>query len=95
MPSWQKEELMGYPPRPYVNCHFCNARLSLGVGRLMELRRPQGLLMACESCSNQDVYDASMIRDALLLPPGGPKEAQNAPASPLAETETTRRLGGL
>ena len=49
-PSWQEEELMGYPPRPYVNCHFCNARLAVGLGRLAELQRPEGALIACQSC---------------------------------------------
>ena len=82
---------MGYPPRPFVNCHFCNARLSLGMGRLIELRRPRGALLPCPDCGNQDVYDATMIRDALLVPAAEPKARQTSPALP-AEAEAA---GGL
>jgi hypothetical protein len=98
--SWQEEQLMGYPPRPYVNCHFCNAKLSLGLGRLIELRRPRGLLLQCQACSNQDIYEASMIRDALLLPTGAGAQANanataTATAPVSADPETAAGLGRL
>ena len=86
---------MGYPPRPYVNCHFCNARLSLGMGRLIELRRPSGTLLPCQACGNQDVYEASMVRDALLLPAAEPRGGPDAPAPASPEAEAPRSLRGL
>mgnify|MGYP006275062461 FL=1 len=79
---------MGYPPRPYVNCHFCNARLAVGLGRLAELQKPEGALIACQSCGNQDRYEGSSIRDALLVPSPAPKDA----SAPLAEPEPARGL---
>jgi len=79
---------MGYPPRPYVNCHFCNAKLSLGLGRLAELQRPEGALISCEACGNQDRYEAGAVRDALLLPLAEPK----ASPAPSAQPEAARGL---
>ena len=81
---------MGYPPRPYVNCHFCNAKLSLGLGRLSELQRPSGAMSPCQACGNEDRYEASAVRDALLMPPAEPKAAQ----PPLAQPEPARGLKG-